>query len=226
VRSCNELFSGGDTGDATTSASAAQASALDSVSRRVRRFCEFPTPSSAQQCFRDILGTTDEYARAPCTAEPLDVDRLSLRPSGSDPIPLTTLMGGGETGFDEVEKFIASSVLPKEMAAENVAAGGLNRPYTDPAASRNCKTRQKLLSRLFESGMLELCSSPGAATVGLFAVPKRSGGQRLVIDARIANCFFTDSHHCSLATMAGFARLAGSSDKEIFSAQYDLKDAF
>ena len=74
--------------------------------------------------------------------------------------------------------------------------------------------------------MVNFGTSEGEAQVGLFAVAKKNGKQRLVIDCRHANCHFSDSEPVHLPTSASLSRLGMNSGDKLYVGQYDLCDAF
>ena len=132
-------------------------------------------------------------------------------PSGLlEPVPLATLMGA--EGQTAVQQFISSSVLPKNAARAKMAECEVKQAYMDPQLREDPRTYGRLLSRLHRCGMVEWRRS-GVARVGLFAVQKKEGKQRLIVDARIANCIFTESrpvHLCSGSTLGGIQMPEGS----------------
>ena len=73
----------------------------------------------------------------------------------------------------------------------------------DPLLREDPRAYGRLQLRLHRCGMLEWRRS-GTPRVGLFAVHKKEGKQRLIVDARLSNCMFTDSkpvHLCSGSTL-------------------------
>eukprot|EP00959_Pyramimonas_sp_CCMP1952_P454894 9470691-Pyramimonas_sp.AAC.1 len=63
-------------------------------------------------------------------------------------------------------------------------------------------------------------------TCGFFSVWKKSGKQRLIIDARRSNCWFRDLPQTRLASGDSFARLPAAADLAVELGQTDVQDAF
>ena len=63
-------------------------------------------------------------------------------------------------------------------------------------------------------------------SVGVFAVAKKSGKQRLIIDARPANFWFGEPDSVSLATGAAMSYLEVPEDAGLWVATADIADAF
>ena len=62
-------------------------------------------------------------------------------------------------------------------------------------------------------------------SVGVFAVAKKSGKQRLIIDARPANFWFGEPDSVSLATGAAMSYLEVPEDAGLWMATADIADA-
>ena len=75
------------------------------------------------------------------------------------------------------------------------------------------------------AGMIEWRRT-GQPRVGLFAVWRKSGKQRLIADARVANLGFAEPDPVSLATGTAFSNLEVDSGPALRIAQVDLKDCF
>ena len=81
---------------------------------------------------------------------------------------------------------------------------------------------------MFRAGMLDLQTDASCIQerVGLFAVRKKSGNQRLIIDARPANFWFGEPDSVSLATGAAMSYLEVPEDVGLWVATTDIADAF
>ena len=62
--------------------------------------------------------------------------------------------------------------------------------------------------------------------VGICAVPKKDGRQRLVVDCRRVNCWFAVPPKAHLPTCAAYSRLSMPPGSTLYSGGFDLKDAF
>ena len=74
-------------------------------------------------------------------------------------------------------------VLPTEEAADLVASADAPRVFLDPGIRRGWRLSLGVVRRLLHCGVLSL-SLRHRCDVGIFAVPKKSAKQRLVVDAR------------------------------------------
>ena len=157
------------------------------------------------------------------TTAQLDIDLLSLPSGTAVPVPLSTLLG--PEGHETVQHFISSSVLPKNAARAKISECEVNHFYMDPLLREDPRAYGKLLQRLHQCGMVEWRRA-GTPRVGLFAVQKKAGKQRLIVDARLANCMFTDSrpvHLCSGSTLGSIQMPEGTC---LHVGQVDVENAF
>lgn len=102
---------------------------------------------------------------------------------------------------------------------------GAARPYVDVGVRSSPGRYVALLERLVSSGVVELAHRPGGSEVGLFTVKRKDGRQRVVIDARPANCFFACPPKTQLPTGSSFARVRAG-DLGLFYSGLDLRDFF
>ena len=83
----------------------------------------------------------------------------------------------------------------------------------------------RLLERLRSAGMIEYRRN-GKPRCGLFAVHKKAGKQRLIVDARLANCCFTESSPVSLCSGATLGAICMEEGEQLFVGQVDIENAF
>jgi hypothetical protein len=88
-----------------------------------------------------------------------------------------------------------------EVAAERIVAARLRKPRV--LAERG--EYIKLVHRMLRVGMLQLTSTPHCVN-SLFGVPK-GDDIRLILDARLANCYFVDAPHVRLPSPSHLAQL-------------------
>ena len=81
-------------------------------------------------------------------------------------------------------------LLPPEVAADRVGAARLRKPRVLAARTEYIK----LVHRMLRLGMLQLTSTPHCVN-SLFGVPK-GDDIRLILDARLANCYFVGRTPC------------------------------
>ena len=108
---------------------------------------------------------------------------------------------------------------------ENVRAAELRRPYVDARLRENRKLYVLFIRRLHAAGLVTFRRQRREAC-GLFFVQKSNGKQRLVLDARRSNCWFTPSLPVSLASGDSLGALEVPPGQEFFIGHLDLKDAF
>ena len=176
----------------------------------------------------DGAGALDElrkgrgYQQEPVTAVPLEPDLLALPAPGFQPIALEST--AGPVGRKIVE-CLYSKQLPVEEAEKNVRESGLRRPYNDPCFRLDHRKYIRVLRRLDEAGLLCFRRRRRQA-VGLFAVAKKNGEQRLIVDARQANLAFADPESVKLATGGAFSSLRVDEGPAVCIGSTDIKVAF
>ena len=180
-----------------------------------------PTDLSGQEALRE-LRTRTGYSGEPVNLVPLEVERLSLPAEGSRTASLETILQG------EAESFVHR--LHTKLSADGVVmerkvASGLTAPYMDPMLKRNSRAYAQFCRRLQKSGVVEFQLS-FRERVGAFAVAKKNGKQRLVIDARIANLHFEPPEKVRLATGSTFSMVEVDDGPAIEVGGVDIADAF
>ena len=169
-----------------------------------------------------LLADTADYAGEAQSVAPIDISRLSVPAAGGvGPVPLEVALGA--EGPRIVAEFLQTCVLPTHQAAANIVEAKIKQPYIDPKLTRSPKTYLKLLCKLYNAGMLNFRNSVGRCMVGVFTVKKKDGKQRLVVDARVSNQWFSTPPSTQLPTGSAFAQVQGSG---FCVGGLDLKDAF
>ena len=176
------------------------------------------TPQKALEEF----GCGCNYLGDSSPAVPLDESLLSLPEAGAAPKPLEALLGS--LGFEEVQGWLDKNVLPNSVAQSNIEAMG-GRCYHDRGLQRSPRRYRRLVERLHRAGMVRFSDSC-ESQVGVFAVAKKNGKQRMVIDCRVANCHFTPSQPVSLPTSGGLSQMRLDAGREVHIGHFDLRDAF
>ena len=105
-----------------------------------------------------------------------------------------------------------------EVAAERIAAAQLHKPRVLAERSEYVK----LVHRMLRVGMLQLTSTPHCVN-SLFGVPK-GDDIRLILDARLANCYFVDAPHVSLPSPSHLAQLQATGSFAV--AKCDLSNFY
>lgn len=224
ARKClDDLVRGGDLGSETSPfPEALQAASVQRIRVGAERMCrELPTGND-RDVFADVVGGLD-YQGESTTAVGLEESLLSLPLQGAVPKPLSGLLG--PTGEVEVHQIVNEMLLPIEEARENLAAASTPPAYIDPGLRRSKKRYVKFVLDLVERVILSP-SFKNQADVGVFAVKKKNGKQRLVVDARRSNVCFRTPSSVALPTSAAFSRLHVPEGRHLHCFSFDLKDAF
>ena len=222
VTALNCLYTGTATGVGSNyRATAGQLKAVAVVNAAVSRLGAPPSDVSPEAALSELLAKS-AYGGEPATLAPLDISLLSLPRVGRRPISVTDALG--ESAGGKIVEALKSAVLPKELADERVRETGVRRPYSDPAL-RQPGTYSQVIRLLLERNLVGLRRTC-RRRVGLFTVWKKSGKQRVIIDARIANAAFAEPPSVSLASGGAFASLEVDRGPSVFVGEVDLEDAF
>ena len=225
VQCLNELHAGAEVSQQPQSSpTAGQVLALQHIHDCVCSMGKPPEDLTAEEALQAIQADSG-YEGDALSLEPLDVGRLSLPGAGAQAVPLSVLLGVG--GEERVREFVATKVVAKEEYGMKKAESSFRKPYMDPLL-RDSRAYARFLGRLQQAGMIELVcpSSADFVEVGIFAVKKKSGAQRLIIDARDSNLYFRDPDHTSLCTASGMSQLQLQDQEQLYVGGVDIADAF
>ena len=87
--------------------------------------------------------------------------------------------------------------------------------YCDQGLVGDPRSYAEFLGKLYGKGAIDFSTAAGLkGSVGVFFAPKKNGAQRIIFDARIANCFFHSASeyqitHCGGLGLSGGARHRG-----------------
>lgn len=182
----NSLCVGSDSAARTNSQTltAAQADVIASLSLSAQRLGTPPEGLHGEGALKEPSQREVTLVN-PGTSLPIDVDRLALPPEGFVPVPLAVLE----------EK---NATVPDKVAAEKKTTSGVRRVYTD--LGLRCPHRYlKLVRRLQAAGLVQYALDC-ECRVGMFAVEKKNGEQRLVLDCRYSSCQFSEPPKVQLAS--------------------------
>ena len=112
-------------------------------------------------------------------------------------------------------------LLHPSLAAQRIAVAGLRAPSVWADEGEYVK----LVKRMVALSMLEFTDSPICVN-GIFGIPKSDGQIRLILDARPANCWFTDPPHVSLPSPSHLASLVVPSGDPVWVAKSDLSNFY
>eukprot|EP00438_Fugacium_kawagutii_P035174 Skav225825 [mRNA] locus=scaffold2516:14315:17246:- [translate_table: standard] len=120
---------------------------------------------------------------------------------------------------------LRSKLFSPGDAKSRVDESDLKQPYLDPVLKHDKKQYADFVSRLHQANLVEY-RLEARECVGVFFVWKKSGRQRMVIDARRANLWFGRPQKVSLATGSAFSRIQVDSGPPIHVGGVDISDAF
>ena len=224
VMSLNEMFGGSEkmgsfVGDGRPTLS--QAICLERIKQAVKDAGKPPAEVSGREALAE-LQTRPGYAQEGAHLAPMDLDLLSLPEKGSRGATMAEIFDGAAESF--VQRLM-TKVSAEEVGCQRKAASGLRAPYVDPLI-KNCPRRYAAFcKRLQDSGLVEFRETY-KEQVGVFTVWKKSGKQRLVIDARLANMRFEEPETVHLATGSTFAAIEVDPGPAIEVGGVDIADAF
>eukprot|EP00435_Cladocopium_sp_Y103_P014029 s3339_g3.t1 len=144
-----------------------------------------PDDVSGQGALRERRAHSN-YMGEPVSLALMEVGLVSLPPKGSTAASMELIFG------EEAKNYahrITSKILAEGEVMDRKRELGLNRPYADPALRSFPKVYAEFCRKLLDCGLVEF-KTEYKEQVGAFTVWKKSGAQRLVIDARLANLHF------------------------------------
>eukprot|EP00971_Amphidinium_carterae_P215277 4272327-Amphidinium_carterae.2 len=141
---------------------------------------------SGSEALAELRASAPEYHdTSGCTAVPMEAHLLSLPDAGGNPIPLDELV---DEGSQIPPSEFSALILPKTVALQRKRERGVGRSYHDPRLRlpplSDVNVYADVLTRLEESGVIELVNEDADEKVGLFSVVKKQNKQRLIIDCR------------------------------------------
>ena len=101
----------------------------------------------------------------------------------------------------------------------------IRSPYFDPILKHQKKVYSDFILRLHASSLIEF-RTQARESAGVFFVWKKSGRQRMVIDARHSNLWFGNPEKVHLATGTAFSRIQVDDGPPIEVGGVDISDAF
>lgn len=201
--------------------SLAQRQSVQRIFSLVKRLGKPPSEVTGQGALNELRAKLG-YDGQPSTLAQLQVDLVSLAISGSQPAPLEKILGDGASFPCEL---LNSKVLPPAVVDRLKADSSLKSPYFDPLLKNSRRTYADFIRKMFDSRVIEF-RRQCREQVGLFCVWTKSGRQRLVVDARLTNLWFSDPEPVSLATGTSFGSIEVDDHGPIELAGVDISDAF
>ena len=225
VTSLNSMYAGdefvGDFSKQPLKPTLAQATCLHRFRDAVRSLGKPPDDLSGRGALVDLQAKLG-YSGEPASLAPFNGELVSLPPVGGSPSSLTAILG---PEAESVVKVLRQKMVSPNEAGDFKREAGLKAPYFDPKLKHCRVSYVQFLRRLEAAGLVEYRLHV-REQVGLFCVWKKSGKQRLIVDARLSNCWFGASSKVSLATGASFAALDVDPGPPIEVGGVDIADAF
>jgi hypothetical protein len=131
----------------------------------------------------------------------------------------------GSEGAEILMGILRSKILDSCDVDAKLKGSNLKRPYYDPCLRKRGIEYQQFVRRLHNANLIDFRLSI-REEAGLFVVWKKSGKQRLVVDARRSNCWFDSPLPVKLATGGSFAQIEVDNAGPIELAGIDIADAF
>ena len=222
ISSLNDIAGAGTFSSSGLVASAAQLSCLQRLERIYTSVGQPPDDLEPAGALTALCGSSAGYLFENLPAAAIQRDLLSLPSADLVHANGCDIMAGGDDTF---WKDWRNHMLRDESDADQVRAEiGLSRPHCDPLA-RDGKRYAEFLDDLHTRGLVEF-GAHKAPTIGFFAVSKKDGRQRLIMDTRLANAAFKDPPHTELPTTASFSRIEVEPGTALFIAEADVDNAF
>lgn len=226
ISSLNSMYGGSEfvaekTGFERLRASVAQHSSVRRILSMVKSMGKPPSDMTSQGAL-DELRAKLGYDGQPSALAQLQEDLVSLPVAASQPAPLEKILRDGASFPCSL---LNSKVLPQEAVDGLKAQSSLKKPYFDPLLKHNRRAYSSFIRKLFDSGVIEF-SKTCREQCGLFCVWKKSGKQRLVVDARLTNLWFSSPEPVRLATGTSFGAIEVDDHGPIELAGVDISDAF
>ena len=182
-----------------------------------------PPDVDAAAAFTTLCGSRAGYSVEPCQSVALRLEALSLPPpcvrrAEGDAI----LRGQALEAWVHWRHVLLNDASSKKAARAKL---GIVTPFSDRRLRDKPALYAKFVALLWKSGLVEF-EAPSPPTVGAFAVGKKDGRQRLVLDTRVANLEFKTPWHCALPTPGAWACADVPLDGELLMSQADVQCAF
>lgn len=168
------------------------------------------------------LQSSEGYSGDPATLAPFQRDLVSLPTAGGAAPDLSTILG---PRAKEIFETLRSKLHNLQDAATRKSECELKSPYYDPVL-RSCRSEYIDFVKQLESANLIEYREQVREHVGIFTVWKKSGKQRMIVDARLSNLWFSDPEPVSLATGSSFACIELDPGPPVRLGQVDIADAF
>ena len=200
----------------------AQRRCLDRIRESVLKLGKPPSDVSGQGALSELRASMG-YSGEPASLANFRFDLVSLPPTAGSPSSLESILGS--EGAEILMGILRSKILDSCDVDAKLKGSNLKRPYYDPCLRKRGIEYQQFVRRLHNANLIDFRLSI-REEAGLFVVWKKSGKQRLVVDARRSNCWFDSPLPVKLATGGSFAQIEVDNAGPIELAGIDIADAF
>lgn len=184
---------------------------VDRVSREVERYLAPPPDLRRGEALTALLKTDDVYAtRRSTPVVSYDITKIRVCRADLTPKEIEDVVA------EDIQRFIIDPdrwiVKSDEEILEIANSSDFpSRPYWDPQLRGSDANMKEFLKALDAAGLLTW-RRRARAKVGFFFVAKKSGDQRLIVDARQANMMHQRAPHSDLAVPSALSRLVLSDE--------------
>ena len=161
-------------------------------------------------------------AEGPCRMAPFSLPLLSLPDSAGKCDLLDVLDGSDKSDLERFEKRLLLSTVDLNT---RLTQEGKARTYWAPELETNDVLYVDSLKQLYQRDMISFSFS-SKCSVGVFAVEKKSGRLRLIIDCRKLNQKLKRPPRTSLASSASMSEVRIGPDQSMSYATHDIADCF
>jgi len=154
----------------------------------------------------ELLKVHDIYESAPIEVEAYDPERLNILKGSTKAQPLADrLVGDAAAYLREPGRYIEMGAVELEHSIANGGAPPA-KPYWDKVLASDRGARVRFLRQLASLGLGVFCRK-ARGYMGIFFIRKKTGMQRMILDARFASACHRKPPACRLGTPAALGRL-------------------
>ena len=196
---------------------------LERMRTAILRMGKPPEDLTGAGAFQELRANLGYSGDTPASLADFQMDKVSMPGAGGVPSSLNSILGPPEA--QKVLEVLRNKMVSPGDVKTRKLQSGLKAPYFDPVLKSGSATYVEFLHRLRSSNLIEF-RTEARERVGIFTVWKKSGKQRLVVDARFSNLWFESPEHVELATGAAFSQIEVDQGPPIEVAGVDIADAF
>ena len=194
---------------------------LDEISSACREMGKPPSDLHPAGAFFELCGSKAPYFDLSGGPIPYEQGNISL------PAECPACDGLGLIPAEHRDKFFGSESSLLNNSDEISTAlldAGVKKPYVDDAF-RSPKIYGGFLSELFDKGIVSF-RTESKSFLGIFFVRKKNGKLRMILDTRIANCFFKSPPHTDLPTASAMSNIETRPGEFVYFSGGDIDNAF